>query len=75
MDKNCLFKAVGFVGLGAMGKPMAKNLIEKLPPESQVYLFDVIATGVNELCEKYPKKCFGCSSPQEVANKSVSCEF
>ena len=75
MGSNFHFETVGFIGLGAMGKPMARNLIEKLPTGSRIYLFDVVATGVHELCESHPKKCCQCSSPQEVAEKSVSCEI
>lgn len=59
----------GFIGLGAMGFPMAQNLRQKASPDSFFYVFDVHAP----FCEKFVKENSGCgnikivSSAREVA--------
>ena len=55
---------IGFIGLGAMGKPMAGNL---LAAGYEVYAFDVAAAAVKELEEKGGK---GCASAGELAGKA-----
>jgi len=42
-------KLVGFIGLGAMGKPMAGHLANKLPAKTTIYGFDVVETTIDEL--------------------------
>lgn len=54
---------IGFIGLGAMGKPMAHNLIKA---NFQLNVFDVNEKAVEELVLLGAEKC---SSPQEIAKK------
>ena len=61
---------VGFVGLGAMGLPMAGHLAAKLPDETCIYVFDIVKSLVDQLCEKYPSKITRCASAKDVAKKS-----
>lgn len=55
---------IGFIGLGAMGKPMAVNLIKS---GYQVAIFDVAAAAVAELAAMGARPC---SSPKELAEQS-----
>ena len=64
---------VGFIGLGAMGLPMAGHLAAKLPAETRIHVFDVVQSLVDKLSSKYPETIVVCSSAREVAEKSVSC--
>ena len=63
---------VGFVGLGAMGLPMARQLAMKLSDAGHLYVFDIAEALVKEISEEYPAKVTGCHSAREVAEKSVS---
>ena len=56
-------KIIGFIGLGIMGKPMAKNLIKK---GYSVVVYDVVAASVKELVELGAAEG---KSPKDVANK------
>ena len=40
---------LGFIGLGVMGEPMCRNLVEKSPQESEVHIFDLHAEPVSRL--------------------------
>ena len=71
LDSICLPTAVGFIGLGAMGKPMAINLARKLPQGSHIYVHDVVASAINELLVMFPEKLVNCHDAKEVAEKSV----
>lgn len=62
---------VGFIGLGAMGLPMAGHLAAKLPEETHIYVFDVVQTLLDQICQQYPEKVTACSSAKEVADRSV----
>ena len=55
---------IGFIGLGVMGKPMAKNLVRK---GYSLIVFDIKPEPVAELVEMGAKS--GCS-PADVASKS-----
>ena len=55
---------IGFIGLGVMGKPMAKNLVRK---GYSLIVFDIKQEPVAELVEMGAKS--GCS-PADVASKS-----
>ncbi|KAF2201194.1 hypothetical protein GQ43DRAFT_472020 [Delitschia confertaspora ATCC 74209] len=61
------FKSVGFIGLGAMGKPMVAHLANKLPIKSRIYVFDVAAQVVEELCEQFPDRVLGGKNAKDVA--------
>ncbi|KAH8807434.1 3-hydroxyisobutyrate dehydrogenase-like protein [Xylogone sp. PMI_703] len=62
--------AVGFIGLGAMGRPMARHLGNKLPAETKIYVFDVAQAVVDEFCAEFPEKVVKKSSAREVAEVS-----
>lgn len=62
---------IGFIGLGAMGSPMAGHLAAKLPDETHIFVFDVVQSLVDQLCQQYPQKVTACSSAREVAERSV----
>ncbi|MBC7091254.1 MAG: NAD(P)-binding domain-containing protein, partial [Nitrososphaeria archaeon] len=55
---------IGFIGLGIMGKPMAKNLIKAGFP---LTVWNRTASKMKELIEMGAR---GASSPKEVAEKS-----
>jgi len=61
---------LGFVGLGAMGLPMAGHLAAKLPEHIQLFVFDINPASVNQLYDEHPKRVVKCSSAREVAEKS-----
>ena len=42
-------RSIGFIGLGAMGKPMIQNLASKLPLTSTVFVHDVDDRAVDEV--------------------------
>lgn len=64
--------AVGFVGLGTMGFPMAANLISKLPKGSKMYVYDISAASVTKFEAQHPQQVVPCNSAKEVTEKSVS---
>lgn len=53
---------VGFIGIGAMGKPMAQNLLKSA--QVQLFVYDVNAAAVAELAAQGASPC---QSPREVA--------
>lgn len=57
-------KIIGFIGLGIMGKPMAKNLLKA---GYSLVVFDVVADAVKELAEAGAQTG---TSPKDVAQKS-----
>lgn len=65
------FRAVGFIGLGAMGIPMVRHLADKLPAEVHIHVFDIVESVVDELSTLYQGKIFGASNARDVAAKSV----
>ncbi|KAF2006081.1 hypothetical protein P154DRAFT_615981 [Amniculicola lignicola CBS 123094] len=69
MSNRFEYKTLGFIGLGAMGKPMLVHLADKLPPESRIYVFDVVEAVVDEMCSKYPHRVLKASSAKEVAQQ------
>ena len=52
---------IGFIGIGAMGKPMAANLLKA---GHELYVFDVVAAAVAEMAAQGAKEC---RSPKELA--------
>ncbi len=58
---------IGFIGLGIMGKPMAKNLV-KVGHELVVY--DINAQAVKSLCGQCSSRVETAKSPAEVASRS-----
>ena len=68
---ECQYKTLGFIGLGAMGWPMAGHLADKLPQQTKIYVFDVVGSLMDDLCAKYPKKVSKAKNARDVAEKSV----
>ncbi|OAL19047.1 hypothetical protein AYO20_11694 [Fonsecaea nubica] len=62
--------SLGFVGLGAMGLPMAGHLAAKLPENVHMYVYDINQSSVDQLHHDYPQRVTKCSSAKEVADKS-----
>ncbi|KAF1972732.1 hypothetical protein BU23DRAFT_643480 [Bimuria novae-zelandiae CBS 107.79] len=71
MSESFDFKKLGFIGLGAMGKPMLVHLANKLPPESRIYVFDVVEVTMNEIFSQFPDKVFRGSSARDVAQQDT----
>lgn len=65
------YRSIGFIGLGAMGKPMAVHLANKLPSETRIHVFDVVQTVVEQVCADFPDRVYKGSSAKDVAEKSV----
>ncbi|CAK4033721.1 3-hydroxyisobutyrate dehydrogenase, mitochondrial [Lecanosticta acicola] len=61
---------VGWVGLGLMGFPMAKNLLKKMDAETQFYVYDVMQENVENLVREGEGRIHACESSKEVADKS-----
>lgn len=64
--------SVGFIGLGAMGKPMVINLAKKLPKGSRIHVYDIVTAVVDETVTLFPDSIFKCASAKEVAEICVS---
>lgn len=68
------FDSVGFIGLGAMGYPMAKNLAMRLHESARVFIFDISTEAVERLSSEIGTKVHPCQNAMDVAEKSV-CEI
>lgn len=65
-------QSIGFIGLGVMGYPMAQNLLSKLPPASNLYIFDVSRDTLRRFAKEADNKQVTiCESSKQVAEKSV----
>lgn len=64
---------IGFIGLGAMGSPMAGHLATKLPAETHIFVFDVVQSLMDQICQQHPHKVTACANAREVAEQSVRC--
>ncbi|ETI21112.1 3-hydroxyisobutyrate dehydrogenase [Cladophialophora carrionii CBS 160.54] len=61
----------GFIGLGAMGYPMAKNLRAKIPEGDMLTIFDLNKASLEQFTqEATPSRVVVAKSPREVAEKS-----
>jgi len=72
MSDSIEFKTIGFIGVGAMGKPMLQRLAEGLPSESKVYIYDVMSETMDEVCSQFPDRVFRSESARDAAQRSVS---
>ncbi|CAK7238056.1 hypothetical protein SBRCBS47491_010256 [Sporothrix bragantina] len=61
---------LGFIGLGAMGFPMASNLISKSAKGSQLFIYDVSEASMSRFAEKHPNSTVVCKSPAEVSSSA-----
>jgi 3-hydroxyisobutyrate dehydrogenase len=66
------FKKLGFIGLGAMGKPMVSHLANKLPADSRIWVYDVVEKVVDELCAEFPERIIKGVNAKDVAQQVVS---
>lgn len=71
MNEPVEFKTLGFIGLGAMGKPMLTHLANKLPAESQIFVYDVVEEAVDEVCEQFTNRVHKATSAKNVAEQAV----
>lgn len=66
---------IGFIGLGAMGKPMVTNLakaLAKAQSPGKIHVYDVVSAPMEELYSSFPDHVVQCLSPLDVATRSVS---
>ncbi|KAL6705080.1 hypothetical protein ACN47E_007339 [Coniothyrium glycines] len=61
------FRNVGFIGLGAMGKPMLSHLANKLPADSRIWVYDVVDGVVAQVCAEFPGRVRKGQSAKDVA--------
>jgi pyrroline-5-carboxylate reductase len=66
------FRRLGFIGLGAMGKPMLSHLANKLPQESRIWVYDVVERMVDDACAEFPGRVLKAKSAKDVAQQVVS---
>ncbi|MDD3179688.1 MAG: 2-hydroxy-3-oxopropionate reductase [Opitutaceae bacterium] len=59
-----MMKKIGFIGLGVMGRPMAKNLLKA---GYSLVVYDIVAAGMNDLIAAGAR---AGSSPKDVASQS-----
>lgn len=65
------YKNLGFIGIGAMGKPMVGHLAAKLPADCHIHIFDVFEQAVDEACANHPGRVYKGYNARDVAEKSV----
>jgi 3-hydroxyisobutyrate dehydrogenase len=66
------FRRLGFIGLGAMGKPMLSHLANNLPQESRIWVYDVVEQMVDNACAEFPGRVLKAKSAKDVAQQVVS---
>ncbi|KAK7445865.1 hypothetical protein CaCOL14_004883 [Colletotrichum acutatum] len=63
--------SLGFIGLGAMGLPMASNLVAKVAKGSQTYVYDISESSMKKLVDQAKNAVItGCKSPREISQKA-----
>ncbi|KAF8829279.1 hypothetical protein HHX47_DHR3000941 [Lentinula edodes] len=71
---NVFPQRFGWVGLGAMGFPMASQLLQKLPPSCEIFVYDIDSVVLRKFIQAnadHPAITM-VSSPKEAAEYSVS---
>ena len=63
--------ALGFIGLGVMGYPMAVNLLKKLETRTKLHVYDVSSQVLDNFEQEAPNLVSICSSAREVTERSV----
>ncbi|KAK0361363.1 hypothetical protein LTR91_001930 [Friedmanniomyces endolithicus] len=63
-------KNIGWIGLGAMGYPIATNLLKKMSPDTQFHVYDVVQASVDKFVEDGAGRVHACMSSKEVTDKS-----
>lgn len=64
-------KAIGWIGLGLMGDPMAHNLLKKADSDTKFFVYDVISDAVDKFVKDGQGRVEACQSSREVAERSV----
>ena len=64
-------RSIGFVGVGAMGKPMVGHLATKLPKDIQIHIYDVSQEALDDVLSEHPGRTKKENSAKAVADKSV----
>jgi ornithine cyclodeaminase/alanine dehydrogenase-like protein (mu-crystallin family) len=72
MAQSNEFEKIGFIGLGAMGKPMVTHLANKLPSKSRIWVYDVVESVVADLCIEFPERVLKGANAKDVAKQAVS---
>lgn len=62
---------IGFIGLGAMGTPMAQNLAKSLPEGDRVCIFDVSQAVMDDLQSTDPDRYFKATDAKQIAELNV----
>lgn len=62
---------LGFIGLGAMGAPMASNLAAKLAKDYKICIYDVSQEAMKSFVEAHGQSVSICHSPKEVSQGTV----
>ncbi|USP75950.1 putative 3-hydroxyisobutyrate dehydrogenase, mitochondrial [Curvularia clavata] len=60
----------GFIGLGRMGYPMAKNLRAKIPAEDTLFIHDVNTAATKQFLEEHPQGVQVAKNVREVAENA-----
>ncbi|KAH8712124.1 6-phosphogluconate dehydrogenase [Phaeosphaeriaceae sp. PMI808] len=71
MANSFSFERLGFIGLGAMGKYMVTHLAKKLPPESRIWVYDVIEKAADDLCAEFPDRIVKGVNAKDVAQQDT----
>jgi hypothetical protein len=71
MEKSLKFEKLGFIGLGAMGRPMVTHLANKLPEGSRIWVYDVVEGVVDDICAEFPDRIVKGTSAKDVAEHTV----
>ena len=64
-------KSIGWIGLGLMGFPMARNLLNKMDSTTRFYVYDVQQDAIEKFEKQGEGRVHPCNSSKEVADKSV----
>ena len=64
-------KRFGFIGLGAMGKPMVENLVNKLSEVTRISVYDVDENVIDEVHSQYSDRIIKAQSSKKVTEESV----
>lgn len=64
-------RVLGFIGLGVMGYPMARNLLKRLEAGTQLQVYDVSESVLSKFQQEASEQVHVSSSAREVALSSV----
>lgn len=64
-------KSIGWIGLGTMGLPMARNLLRKLPVDTQFHVYDVSNECMTSFTSADSTRLHACENSADVARNAV----